>query len=94
VPVGATPCSKVKDFSNLLHELDAGRPGGQGDVTEREDRLAEVAELLPRPAWNGAPLARYCVAMSHENLEAVREVISAVNDRDLDRYLAHCTESI
>ena len=32
--------------------------------------------------------------MSHENLEAVREVISAVNDRDLDRYLAHCTESI
>ena len=32
--------------------------------------------------------------MSHENLEAVQEVISAVNDRDLDRYLAHCTESI
>ena len=32
--------------------------------------------------------------MSHENLEAVREVISAVNDRDLDRYLAHCTERI
>jgi ketosteroid isomerase-like protein len=32
--------------------------------------------------------------MSHENLEAVREVISAVNDRDLDRYLAHCTETI
>jgi hypothetical protein len=32
--------------------------------------------------------------MSHENLEAVREVISAVNDRDLDRYLAHCTEGI
>jgi ketosteroid isomerase-like protein len=32
--------------------------------------------------------------MSHENLEAVQEVIAAVNDRDLDRYLAHCTESI
>ena len=32
--------------------------------------------------------------MSHENLEAVREVIAAVNDRDLDRYLVHCTESI
>ena len=32
--------------------------------------------------------------MSHENLEAVQAVISAVNDRDLDRYLAHCTESI
>jgi ketosteroid isomerase-like protein len=32
--------------------------------------------------------------MSQENIEVVREVISAVNDRDLDRYLAHCTESI
>jgi len=32
--------------------------------------------------------------MSRENLEAVQEVISAVNDRDLDRYLVHCTESI
>jgi SnoaL-like domain len=32
--------------------------------------------------------------MSHENLEAVQEVIAAVNDRDLDRYLVHCTESI
>jgi ketosteroid isomerase-like protein len=31
--------------------------------------------------------------MSNENLEAVQEVISAVNDRDLDRYLVHCTES-
>ena len=30
--------------------------------------------------------------MSHENLEAVREVVSAVNDRDLDRYLVHCAE--
>ena len=32
--------------------------------------------------------------MSQENVEAVRELISAVNDRDLDRYLSHCTESI
>jgi ketosteroid isomerase-like protein len=32
--------------------------------------------------------------VSQENVEVVREVISAVNDRDLDRYLAHCTESI
>ena len=32
--------------------------------------------------------------MSHENLEAVQEVISAVNDRDLERYLVHCTETI
>jgi hypothetical protein len=32
--------------------------------------------------------------MSHENLDAVREVVAAVNDRDLDRYLVHCTESI
>ena len=32
--------------------------------------------------------------MSQENVEVVQEVISAVNDRDLDRYLAHCTENI
>jgi hypothetical protein len=32
--------------------------------------------------------------MSQKNMEVVQEVISAVNDRDLDRYLAHCTESI
>jgi ketosteroid isomerase-like protein len=32
--------------------------------------------------------------MSQENVEVVREVISAVNDRDLDRYLSHCTEGI
>jgi ketosteroid isomerase-like protein len=32
--------------------------------------------------------------MSHENLEAVREVVAAVNGRDLDRYLAQCTKSI
>src|SRR5687767_9305060 len=40
------PRSKVKDFSKLLTELDAGRLRGQVHVTEREDRLAEVAELL------------------------------------------------
>jgi hypothetical protein len=40
------PRPKVKDFPDFLAELDAGRPGGQVDVTEREDRLAEVAELL------------------------------------------------
>jgi hypothetical protein len=28
------PCSKVEDFPNLLAELDAGRPGGQVDLTE------------------------------------------------------------
>jgi ketosteroid isomerase-like protein len=32
--------------------------------------------------------------MPQENVDVVRELISAVNDRDLDRYLAHCTESI
>ena len=37
------PRSKVKDFSDFLAELDAGHPGGQVDVTEGEDRLAEVA---------------------------------------------------
>ena len=40
------PRSKVKDFPDFLAELDAGRPGGQVDMTEDEDRLAEVAELL------------------------------------------------
>jgi ketosteroid isomerase-like protein len=32
--------------------------------------------------------------VSQQNVEVVRELISAVNDRDVDRYLAHCTESI
>src|SRR5688572_15103774 len=40
------PRSKVKDFPDFLAELDAGHPGGQVDMTEGEDRLAEVAELL------------------------------------------------
>jgi ketosteroid isomerase-like protein len=34
------------------------------------------------------------ISISEQNAEVVRELISAVNDRDLDRYLAHCTESI
>ena len=48
------PRSKVKDFSDFLTELEAGRPGGQVDVTEHEDRLAEVAELL-RPIGEAFP---------------------------------------
>ena len=40
------PRSKVEDLTDFLTELDAGRPGGQVQVTERKDRLAEVAELL------------------------------------------------
>jgi hypothetical protein len=40
------PARRSKDFSDFLAELDAGRPGGQVDVTQRKDRLAEVAELL------------------------------------------------
>ena len=32
--------------------------------------------------------------MSQENVEAVRELISAVNERDVERYLAHCTEDV
>ena len=31
------PRSKVKDLSDFLAELDAGRPGSQLEVTERED---------------------------------------------------------
>jgi hypothetical protein len=48
------PRPKIKDFSDFLAELDAGRPGGQLQVTEREDRLAEVAELL-RPIGEAFP---------------------------------------
>ena len=40
------PRSKVKDFSDFLTELDAGGPGGEVQVTEHENRLAQVAELL------------------------------------------------
>jgi hypothetical protein len=32
--------------------------------------------------------------MSQQNVEVVREMISAVNERALDRYLAHCTDNI
>jgi ketosteroid isomerase-like protein len=32
--------------------------------------------------------------MSQENVEAVRRAVAAVNDRDIDRYLANCTEDI
>jgi ketosteroid isomerase-like protein len=32
--------------------------------------------------------------MSQENMAVVRDVISAVNERDVDRYLGHCTEGI
>ena len=46
--------SKVKDLSDFLTELDAGRPGGQVQVTEREDRLAEIAEFL-RPIGEAFP---------------------------------------
>jgi hypothetical protein len=48
------PRSKVKDLSDFLPELDARHPGGQVDVTEGEDRLAEVAELL-RPIGEAFP---------------------------------------
>jgi hypothetical protein len=48
------PRSKVKDLPDFLTELDAGRPGGQVQVTEREDRLAEITELL-RPIGEALP---------------------------------------
>jgi len=32
--------------------------------------------------------------MSQENVETVKQAIAAVNERDLDRYLARCTEDI
>ena len=48
------PRSKIKDFSDFLAELDAGRPGGQVQMTEHEDRLAEIAELV-RPIGEAFP---------------------------------------
>ena len=59
------PRSKVKDFSDFLAELDAGRPGGQVDVTEREHRLAEVAELL-------RPMVRRSHPSPRSSLQTVR----------------------
>jgi ketosteroid isomerase-like protein len=32
--------------------------------------------------------------MSQENVETVRQAVAAVNERDIDRYLAGCTEDI
>jgi hypothetical protein len=32
--------------------------------------------------------------VSKDHLEVVKEAIAAVNDRDVDRYLACCTEDI
>jgi hypothetical protein len=40
------PSSKVNEFPEFLAELDASRPGGEVHLTEQQDRLAEVAELL------------------------------------------------
>ena len=51
------PARQVKDFSDFLTELDAGRPGGQVHVTEREDRLAEVADTPWRPIGEAFPRA-------------------------------------
>jgi hypothetical protein len=43
------PPSKLSELSDFLAELDASRPGGEVHLTEHQNRLAEVAELL-RPA--------------------------------------------
>src|SRR5215204_7111127 len=51
------PASEADELSELLVESDASRPAGHVEMTEDEDRLAEVANLLnlsretfPRPA--------------------------------------------
>jgi ketosteroid isomerase-like protein len=59
----------------------------------RDGKILRVDTYLDqRDALEAAGLREW--AVSQKNLEVVRELISAVNDRDLDRYLAHCTESI
>src|SRR3954468_19934759 len=72
------PRPQVKDFSDFLAELDAGRPGNQVDVTEREHRLAEIAELLrpideafPRPAAVLPPNLLRAVMSSVDSFGAV-----------------------
>jgi len=32
--------------------------------------------------------------MSQENVEIVKRAVAALNERDVDRYLADCTENI
>ena len=59
------PPSKLKELSDLLAELDASRPGGDVHVTEQQDRLAEVADLL-RPTGEAFP--RFAVVL----LQALR----------------------
>jgi ketosteroid isomerase-like protein len=58
----------------------------QSQVLEFDD------DVHPHAAHEAAGLREE--AMSQENLQVVEELISAVNDRDVDRYLAHCTENI
>lgn len=38
--------------------------------------------------------ARYWAVMSQENFEVVRQLIAALNERDVDRYLSFCTHDI
>ena len=48
------PLSKLNELSEFLTELDAGRPGGEVHLTEQQDRIAEVANLL-RPILEAFP---------------------------------------
>jgi hypothetical protein len=73
------PRSKVKDFSKLLTELDAGRPGGQVHMTEREDRLAEVAELL---GPIGEPFPRLAAVLPPNLTRAVMTSVSALRAKE------------
>jgi ketosteroid isomerase-like protein len=76
--------------------LGSGAPVSQemGAVHQlREGKILRVDTYLDqRGALEAAGLRGQ--AISQENVDVVRAVISAVNDRDLDRYLSHCTESI
>ena len=49
------PRAKLNELSDFMAELDAGRPGGEVHLTDQQDRLAEVAELL-RPTDEAFPL--------------------------------------
>jgi hypothetical protein len=38
--------------------------------------------------------ARYCALVSQENVEVIKRAVVALNERDLDGYLACCTEDV
>jgi hypothetical protein len=68
------PPLKVHELSDFLAELDASRPGGEVDLTERQDRFAEVAEFL-RP--NGEAFPRLAAVLPPSPSRAVMTAVGS-----------------